>query len=81
MNLILASQADSAALNLRDRLLELGDWREDEDFQGTPTWQLTSGDGFCAAGILILSQTAPSQVQVSRWLGPPYSPVTLRAES
>ena len=50
MNLILASQADSAALNLRDRLLELGDWHEGGEFQGTPTWQLGSGDGFCAAG-------------------------------
>jgi len=50
MNLILASQADSAALNLRERLLELGNWREDGEFQGTPTWRLGSGDGFCTAG-------------------------------
>ena len=50
MNLILASAADSAALNLRERLLELGDWHEDGEFQGTPTWRLANGDGFCSAG-------------------------------
>ena len=50
MNLILASAADSAALNLRERLLELGDWHEDGEFQGTPAWRLDSGDGFCTAG-------------------------------
>ena len=50
MNLILASAADSAALNLRDRMLELGEWRENGEFQGTPAWRLASGDGFCTAG-------------------------------
>ena len=50
MNLILASAADSAALNLRDRLLELGDWREEGEFQGTPAWRLAKGDGFCTTG-------------------------------
>ena len=49
MNLILASQADSAALNLRERLLELGNWREDGEFQGSPVWRLVDGGGsFCA---------------------------------
>ena len=50
MNLILASAADSAALNLRERLLELGDWHVEGEFQGTPAWRLASGDDFCTAG-------------------------------
>lgn len=51
MNLILASQADSAALNQRDRLLELAEWHADGEFQGSPAWRLDDGGGsFCAAG-------------------------------
>lgn len=51
MNLILASRADSAALNQRERLLELGDWREAGEFQGSPVWRLVNGGGsFCAPG-------------------------------
>jgi len=48
MNLIIASEADSASLNLKSRLLEMAKWVEDGDFNGKRVWKLTEDYGaFC----------------------------------
>ena len=41
MNLIVASEADSASINLKSRLLEMAKWTEDGDFNGRKIWKLT----------------------------------------
>jgi D-aminoacyl-tRNA deacylase len=48
MNLIIASEADSASINLKSRLLEMAKWVEDGDFNGKRVWRLTEDHGdFC----------------------------------
>ena len=48
MNLIVASEADSASINLKSRLLEMAKWTEDGDFNGRKIWKLTEDYGdFC----------------------------------
>ena len=48
MNLIIASEADKASINLRDRLLEMAEWEEDGEFDGKKIWNLSNDYGsFC----------------------------------
>ena|SRR3990170_438963 len=37
--LVVASAADEASVNIRDRLLELGGWSESSAFDGSPVWR------------------------------------------
>jgi D-aminoacyl-tRNA deacylase len=48
MNLIVSSEADTASINLRDRLLEMALWEENGSFDNRPMWSLTKDYGeFC----------------------------------
>ena len=48
MNLIISSEADTASINLRDRLLEMSEWKEDGKFGNRTVWKLTKDYGdFC----------------------------------
>ena len=48
MNLIIASNEDSASINLRDRLLEMSEWSIDGEFDNNTLWKLTKNYGeFC----------------------------------
>ena len=48
MNLIIASNEDSASINLRDRLLEMSEWSTDGEFDNNTLWKLTRNYGeFC----------------------------------
>ena len=48
MNLIIASKADSASINLRDRLLEMSPWEKCGTFDGNDMWKITKTLGpFC----------------------------------
>jgi len=48
MNLIIASNEDSASINLRDRLLEMSEWSTDGEFDNNTLWKLTRDYGeFC----------------------------------
>ena len=51
MNLIVASKADSASINLRDRLLEMSPWKKCGTFDGNDMWKITKTHGpFCVKG-------------------------------
>ena len=51
MNLIIASKADSASINLRDRLLEMSPWEKCGTFDGNDMWKITKTHGpFCVKG-------------------------------
>ncbi len=51
MNLIIASEADTASINLRDRLLEMTEGEEDGEFDGEKIWHLSKDYGnFCLSG-------------------------------
>ena len=48
MNLIISSEADTASINLRDRLLEMSEWKEDGEFDSRAVWKLVNDSGdFC----------------------------------
>ena len=48
MNLIIASEADTASINLKSRLLEMAKWLVDGNFNGRKIWRLTENYGdFC----------------------------------
>jgi D-aminoacyl-tRNA deacylase len=56
MNLIISSGADSASINLRDRLLEKAKWKEDGEFEGQTIWRLSKNYGdFCLAGTRLIT--------------------------
>ena len=48
MNLIISSEADTASINLRDRLLGMSKWKEDGEFGNRTIWKLINDYGdFC----------------------------------
>ena len=56
MNLIISSEADTASINLRDRLLEMAEWEEDGSFDNRPMWSLTKDYGrFCVKGTRLIT--------------------------
>ena len=56
MNLIISSEADSASINLRDRLLEMSEWKENGTFDGRKMWNLTKNYGaFCKKGTQLIT--------------------------
>ena len=56
MNLIIASEADTASINLRDRLLEMSEWREEGTFDGQEMYFLTKDYGeFCKKGTHLIT--------------------------
>ena len=56
MNLIISSEADTASINLRDRLLENAEWKEDGKFRGHIIWRLAKNYGsFCLEGTRLIT--------------------------
>ena len=56
MNLIIASKADSASINLRDRLLEMSSWKKCGKFDGNDMWKINETHGsFCIKGTHLIS--------------------------
>ena len=56
MNLIISSEADSASINLRDRLLEMAEWNEMGSFDDRTMWTLTKGySKFCKIGTCLIT--------------------------
>lgn len=56
MNLIIASNADSASINLRDRLLEMSLWKKCGTHDNNDMWELTETNGdFCVKGTRLIS--------------------------
>ena len=56
MNLIISSEADTASINLRDRLLENAEWKEDGEFKGHIIWRLANDYGsFCLEGTRLIT--------------------------
>ena len=56
MNLIIASKADSASINLRDRLLEMSPWEKCGLFDGNAMWKISKTHGpFCVEGTHLIS--------------------------
>ena len=56
MNLIISSEADTASINLRDRLLENAEWKENGEFKGHIIWRLAKDYGsFCLEGTRLIS--------------------------
>ena len=56
MNLIIASEADTASINLRDRLLEMAEWKKDGEFDGEEIWSLSKDYGnFCLSGTRLIT--------------------------
>ena len=56
MNLIIASNADSASINLRDRLLEMSLWEKCGTHDNNDMWELTETNGdFCVKGTRLIS--------------------------
>jgi len=56
MNLIIASNADSASINLRDRLLEMSLWEKYGTYDNNDMWELTETNGdFCVKGTRLIS--------------------------
>ena len=56
MNLIIASEADTASINLRDRLLEMAEWKKDGEFDGKEIWSLAKDYGkFCLSGTRLVT--------------------------
>ena len=56
MNLIISSEADTASINLRDRLLEMAEWNEIGSFDDRTMWILTKGYGeFCKIGTCLIT--------------------------
>ena len=56
MNLIISSEADTASINLRDRLLEMSKWKEDGEFDNKTIWKLVNNYGkFCKKGTRLIT--------------------------
>ena len=56
MNLIIASEADTASINLRDRLLEMSDWVESGSFDNNEMWTISKDYGdFCRKGTQLIT--------------------------
>ena len=56
MNLIISSEADTASINLRDRLLEMAEWNEIGSFDNRTMWTLTKNyGGFCKKGTCLIT--------------------------
>ena len=56
MNLIISSEADSASINLRDRLLEMAEWEKAGVFDNKSMWSLTKDYGeFCKVGTCLIT--------------------------
>ena len=56
MNLIITSNADSASINLRERLLEMSPWEKCGTFDGNDMWKITKTHGpFCVKGTHLIS--------------------------
>ena len=56
MNLIISSEADTASINLRDRLLEMSEWKEDGEFDNRTIWKLVNDSGdFCKKGTRLIN--------------------------
>jgi len=56
MNLIIASNADSASINLRDRLLEMSSWTKCGKYDGNDMWEITENCGeYCKKGTRLIS--------------------------
>jgi len=56
MNLIIASNADSASINLRERLLEMSSWTKCGKYDGNDMWEITVNQGdYCRKGTRLIS--------------------------
>ena len=56
MNLIISSKADSASINLRDRLLEMSKWKECGKFKGNRVWEISESTGdYCSKGTRLIT--------------------------
>jgi len=56
MNLIIASNADSASINLRDRLLEMSSWTKCGEYDGNDMWEISENQGdYCEKGTRLIS--------------------------
>ena len=56
MNLIIASESDIASINLRDRLLEMSNWKKSGFFDKKEMWVLTKDYGdFCKKGTYLIT--------------------------
>ena len=56
MNLIISSEADTASINLRDRLLEMSKWEKDGEFDSRTIWKLVNDSGdFCKKGTRLIT--------------------------
>ena len=56
MNLIIASEKDTASINLRDRLLEMSSWVENGSFDNNEMWIISEDYGdFCKKGTQLIT--------------------------
>ena len=56
MNLIIASNADSASINLRERLLEMSSWTKCGEYDGNDMWEISENQGdYCEKGTRLIS--------------------------
>jgi len=56
MNLIIASNADSASVNLRERLLEMSSWTKCGEYDANDMWEITENNGdYCKKGTRLIS--------------------------
>jgi len=56
MNLIISSEADTASINLKNRLLEMSEWDKDGKFDNRLIWKLTKDYGdFCKKGTRLIT--------------------------
>ena len=56
MNLIIASEKDTASINLRDRLLEMSSWIESGSFDNNEMWTISEDYGdFCRKGTQLIT--------------------------
>lgn len=56
MNLIIASNADSASINLKDRLLEMSSWVKCGKYDGNDMWEIVEKRGdYCEKGTRLIS--------------------------
>ena len=56
MNLIIASEKDTASINLRDRLLEMSSWVENGSFDNNEMWTISEDYGdFCRKGTQLIT--------------------------
>ena len=56
MNLIIASEKDTASINLRDRLLEMSSWAESGSFDNNEMWTIREDYGdFCRKGTQLIT--------------------------